>query len=160
MLFKKKKEKLSRKEKAASVFKAGFGTKAHKAGWSLIRTFPETLRRQRAGSEDPDELRSLTFEELMEKWQIPRDKVPYLKKVLSLEIAAYLLLAILGFSGLVYRFFNPDYGITAVILGVLVGTAAFLQLFLRHHWFLILSRQKYQTFREYLFGSFKGKGGE
>ncbi|MFP4195089.1 MAG: hypothetical protein ACLFRO_09130 [Desulfobacterales bacterium] len=154
MLFKKDKQKLSKKEKAVRTFKAGFGTKAHKAGWSLIRTFPETIKQQATGGEDPHELKALTFDELLDRWQIPREKVSYLKKMLLLEIIAYLLLTVLGFSNLAYKLFSPDYSITAAILGTLVGAAAFLQLLLRHHWFLILSRQKYLTFKEYLFGLF------
>lgn len=152
MLFRKNKPKMSRKEKAAHAVKHGFGLNVHRAGWSLIRLPLDVARQRKATGESPDNLKSLSFDELLQKWEIPRERVPYLQKTLLAETLAFMVLACLGFSSLVYKFFNPDYSLIAVVIGVVIGAASILHAMLRHHWRSILTRQKYRTFREYLSG--------
>ncbi len=144
MLFKK------RKEKIAGAFKKGLGVDAFRAGWSIIRLPVDVLREQRRAGEDPEELKTLSFDDLLDKWEIPAEKVPYLKRVLIAEMTALLLLASYGFAWFVYSLLTSDY--FTGLIGLVVGFAAFFHLLLRHHWYSILADRKYQTFKEYIFG--------
>lgn len=148
MLFRRK--KTTRKSRFANALKSGFGVETHRAGWSIIKSPVEVLRKRRETGEDPEELRQLNFDELLHRWGIPRDKVPRLKRTLVFEMFAYIALACLGFFSVAYGFFNPDYSLVGVLLGLMIGTAAFLQFLLRHHWYLILARLKYRSFQDYL----------
>ncbi|MFO7838615.1 MAG: hypothetical protein R6X08_03830 [Desulfosalsimonadaceae bacterium] len=148
MLFRRK--KTTRKARFSSALKSGFGVDTHRAGWSIIKSPVEVLHNRKKTGEDPEKLRQLDFYELLHRWGIPRDKVPRLKRTLVFEMCAYIALACLGFFSVAYRVFNPDYSLVGVLLGLMIGTAAFLQFLLRHHWYLILVKQKYRSFRDYL----------
>lgn len=153
MPFKKKKK--SRKEKAFNILKKGMGAGAHRAGWSIIRLPVELLQQHRGSEENPDKLKSFNFKELLERWEIPREKIPRLKRTLIAEMFAYGFITCLVVFGTFYEGFSPNYGTIKLLLGILIGALALLHFFMRHHWYLILSREKYRTFKEYLLIPFK-----
>ncbi|MCF8028887.1 MAG: hypothetical protein K9K81_11025 [Desulfobacteraceae bacterium] len=148
MFFRRK--KVSKRKRAADAFSKGIGMEAHKAAWSIIRSPVDMARQRRETGEDPSDLKRLSFNELLEHWEIPREKIPRLKRTLIAEMAAYCVLACVGVSALIYGIANPDYGIAGTLLGVLFGLVASMQFLLRHHWYSILANEKYFTFRDYI----------
>ena len=154
MLFKRKKKK-SRKERLAGTVKTGIGFEPIKAGWSIIRSPLDIIRQNRKSGEDPELLKEMSFKELMAHWGIPLDKIPRLKRTLIFEMIAYIALTGLGCFSVGYYFLSPEKRLYSILFGILVILIAIVQFLFRHHWYMILARQKYFTFREYLGG---GKG--
>ncbi|MFO7971686.1 MAG: hypothetical protein R6U40_08035, partial [Desulfobacterales bacterium] len=99
--------------------KAIVGAKGIRSGWLLARFPADVLRRSKKEGDDPEELKRLNFDELLERWEIPRKEVPRLKRVLTGEMIAYLCLACLGLSNLVFRT-----GLITGLLGLLIAVVA------------------------------------
>ena len=127
-------------------------------GWLLLRMPLDVVRRRRKSGPDPQELGNLDFAELLQRWQIPAEKLPRIKRVLMLEMAAYALVACLALSNPVLKLIHPGHSMYAAILGFMVGLIAALQFVQRLHWYLILARGRYQTLAEFLRSMTPGRG--
>lgn len=152
MFFRRKKKKKSRKERLANSFRQGFSTQTHRSAWSILKSPFDMIRQNRESGEDPAGLKAMSFEELMAHWGIPLDQIPRLKRTLVFEMLAYVGLAALGLYSLGYTLFTPAGGFFSAAFGVLVALIAILQFLFRRHWYTILAKRKYLTFREYILG--------
>ena len=138
-------------KKIARHGKAAVGIQEIKRGWNLIGSLVRSLHRPENQPDRAQQLRDMTFDELLDTWNIPKAKVPFLKKMLMLEMGAFLVLTILCLASAIYGVFYSFLPLFAVLMGSIVGMIAILQFLCRHHWYTILSEGKYKTFWEYLF---------
>ena len=152
MFFRRKKEKKTRRQRAAQTFHAAVGTETHKAALDII-SMPGKVRQRRNSGDDPKMLKSLTFQELLQCWAIPAAKVGYLKKVLTFEIIALfipLCLALWGIADGLHK------GSTIQIVGgVVFGGIILMGMAHRLHWLYILKLQKYLTFKDFITGAWE-----
>lgn len=137
-----------------NLFRRTMGTGTLKQGFSLL-TLPFELfsrKRNKGAREEQERLKQMPFDELMEHWGLDQDKLPRLKRVLLMEMIAYICLAALGLSNLAYKTFNPEYNSLATAIGFMIAVAGILNFLLRHRWKKILDEKRYMTFKEYLLG--------
>lgn len=113
-------------------------------------------KKYRTPSNDPEELKSLTFDELLERWNIPQEAVPRIKRNLFVEMGFFFLLACFGLSFVAVKFVDFSYSWFGTFAGLFIAIIAILSLLMRHHWYSIITREKYFTFRDYL-NSLRGK---
>jgi len=121
-----------------------------KAGADLIKRPLD--RRNRPAGHDPEQLKQLDGDSLLQTLGVDPKAAPRLIRTLRFEIVAWIGLLCLGFSNVVYLIVDPQYSVLTALLGGMIGIVSFLQILLRHYWVLIVKNRKYNTFREYLAG--------
>lgn len=143
-------KKQSRKTRTVSFFKWLAGYDTHAASLSMIPRPSDLTQRSRRAKTEARYLKSLTRDELLAYWEIPKDGIPRLKRTLMFEIVGLLpVAAICGYSiGIGIMQGN----ITMLLAGVLVGLVVAEAAAQRHRWYKIISGHEYHTFKEYLFG--------
>ena len=150
MFFKRKKKKKSRKERAVGLFKGLVGTKTHAAAYDIIKSPKDLADRRKEVGEHVDTLKSLTHDELLQYWNIPKDKVKRLRRMLALEIIGLLPLLFLCGWGIVYGLYDKN--AVAIIGSATTALICVISMMQRHRWLKIVSGEPYHTFREYLVG--------
>lgn len=131
-------------------FKEIVGWNTHKAAFDIIRSPGDLAQRRQEIGEQAEFLKSLSFGELLDHWQIPRDRVGYLRKMLILEIIGLAPVIILCGWSIGHGIVNAD--LVSFLGGILLGAVVGLSCLQRHRWYSILKNEKYRTFREYLLG--------
>ena len=149
-IFNRTKDKPSKKQRAAGLFKGLVGTKTHAAAYDIITSPKELADRRKEVGEHVDTLKSLTHDELLQYWGIPQSGVKRLRRTLMLEIVGLLPLLMLCGWGIVYGLY--DKSAVFVVGSIATALICLISMIQRHRWLKIVSGEPYHTFREYVLG--------
>lgn len=145
-----RKPKKSKKQRIAGTASALVGTEAHKTAWDIILSPADLAKRRRQIGENVSLLKQMSYDELLEHWNIPKEGVPRLKRMLMFEIILLMpVLYVCGWSVWYGIGTGNFYGISG---GIMVGIVCMVSMMQRHRWYKIVAGEKYHTFKEYVFG--------
>lgn len=138
------------KEKMKSIVKGAVGWDSIKSAGKIIFMPLEFLDQRKKSGDDPKFLKKMSFEELMNHWKIPVEKVDVLIRHIKIEKYLWIMLALFGSIYPLSIVITQDFIWYGFVMGSFLALIGILNALLRNHYINILTKKRYITFKDYI----------